>query len=188
MDNKKLKILIVDDGDDARTIYKDVFEKEGFDVIEALDGVEGLEKAIKEVPDVVFTGIIMPRMDGFSLKEELTKNVVTANIPVFMNSHMGREEDRKKSQASGIKDFFVVGMITPREVVVRIKTILEGGNYMLKINHTEHDAFRLISDLGLGNGFSCPKCGNEMVMDLKVSDLQNKEFAAKLICPICDGK
>ncbi|NTU66567.1 MAG: response regulator [Candidatus Moranbacteria bacterium] len=188
MDNKKYKILIVDDGDDARTIYKDVFEKEGFDVVEALDGVEGLEKAIKEMPDVVFTGIIMPRMDGFSLKEELSKNVATSNIPVFMNSHMGREEDRKKAQISGIKDFFVVGMITPKEVVVRIKATLEGGNYMLKVNHSDSDAFRLVNDLGLGNGFSCPRCGNEMVLNLKTISLPNKEFSAKLSCPICDGK
>jgi len=180
--------LIVDDDENIKAIYKDIFEREGFEVLEASDGMEGLEKAMKGIPDIIFTGIIMPRMDGFSLKEELSKNVATAGIPVFMSSHMGRTEDREKASQVGVKDFFVVGMITPKEVVARMRTFMEGNGYKVKIHRTEADAFRLAKDMGLGNGFTCPVCGEDMILELNATDLAKKEFSGRFLCPKCSQK
>lgn len=55
MENKKLKILIVDDDVDLREMYAEVFSNSNYEVIEAEDGVEGLDKATKEIPDIIFT-------------------------------------------------------------------------------------------------------------------------------------
>jgi DNA-binding response OmpR family regulator len=188
MGEDKLKILLVDDDENIRTMYAELFLKEGFEVEEAIDGLEGLEKATKNVPNMIFTGIIMPRMDGFALIESLKKNVATANIPVFMSSHMGRKEDHDKAKEAGVKDFFVVGMIPPKQVVARVKAIFEGGGrYLLKFDPKSLDAGKLSSDINLNDkNYFCPKCGSDLVISMEVLDISKREFKAKFICPSCN--
>lgn len=187
MANKR-KILIIDDSDDIRLTYVDVFDKAGFQVSEATDGLAGLEKSIKEKPDIIFTGIIMPRMDGFALKGELAKNVATADIPVAMISHMGRKEDEIKARELGVIDFIVQGITSPKDVVNRINAILDAqeNSYLVKIIPQDLDAPRLSSILKVSPLFQCPQCGQPMLLNLKSKDIVNREFSAKFICPECD--
>ncbi|MFA6160338.1 MAG: response regulator [Parcubacteria group bacterium] len=185
MEDKKIKILIVDDDEIVRGTYADIFRQEGFEVSEAVDGLDGMDKATKEIPDIIFTGIIMPRMDGFSLKESLAKNVNTSSIPVMMLSHMGREEDRIKAQELGIRNFIVQGMITPKQVLELVRNIFGNGAYRVKFNTIEMDAPRLSKDFGYGENFVCPSCGGEMSMNLEILDASKKEFKAKFVCPKC---
>lgn len=188
MNNKKVKILLVDDDEAVRGIYTDVFQREGFEVIEAKDGVEGLDKATKEIPDVVFTGIIMPRMDGFGLKDALVKNVNTVKIPVFMLSHMGREEDRKKAYERGIKDFIIQGMITPKQVVEKVNAIFGTREYRLRFSVADLDASKLAGDLHFNQNFKCQACQEDMVMALKILDAEKHELSARFICSNCGNK
>jgi PleD family two-component response regulator len=187
MDNDKLKILIVDDEEYIRTMYAELFAKEGFEVEEAVDGLEGLEKITKSVPDIVFTGIIMPRMDGFGLIDSLKKNVATANIPIFMSSHMGRKEDEDKAREVGVKEFFVVGMVSPRQVVERVKMTFKGSSrYLLNFDPRSLDAAKLAADINLNNrNYFCSKCGASLVLSLEILDASNQEFKTRFICPTC---
>ena len=186
MENKK-KILLVDDDESIRTMYAEIFNKEGFDVEEAIDGLEGLEKATQNVPDIIFTGIIMPRMDGFGLIESLRKNVATAEIPIFMSSNMGRKEDEEKAKEKGVKDFFIVGMIPPKQVVGRVKSLF--GNklsYTLKFDPKGLDATRLAEDIHLKErNYFCSKCGTDMVLSVEILNSEQGELKAKFICPVC---
>ncbi|HRY82896.1 MAG TPA: response regulator [Candidatus Moranbacteria bacterium] len=186
MEDKKVKILVIDDDEIIRGTYADIFRNEGFEVIEAIDGLEGMNKAMEIIPDIIFTGIIMPKMDGFSLKEALAKNVNTANIPVVMLSHMGREEDRQKAESLGVKDFIVQGMVTPRQVVERVRNIFGSLKYHLKFNAEEIDAPKLAKDFYFGEKFQCPSCLGEMILNLEVSNVDKKEFTAKFVCPRCN--
>jgi DNA-binding response OmpR family regulator len=186
MDNEKIKVLLVDDDDNLRTIYADVFRREGFDVVEANDGVDGLDKATRENPNVIFTGIIMPRMDGFSLKDALAKNVSTAEIPVLMLSHMGREEDRKKASESGIREFIVQGMISPNQVVEKVRAMFGSGEYHLQFDSLELDAPRLAGDFHFNPKFECPECMNsKLILNLEIIDVEKKHFKARFMCPKC---
>lgn len=182
---EKIKILLIDDDVDIRSMYAEIFKQENFEVIEAEDGVEGLDKATKETPNIIFTGIIMPRMDGFGLKEALAKNVSTASIPVIMLSHMGREEDRKKAFEIGVSDFVVQGMATPRQIVEKIKKMFSPTGYRLRFNPNDLDAPKLASDSNLNSRFECPKCSGEMILKLDQFDVSRKEFKAKLSCLKC---
>lgn len=184
-DNKKIKVLVVDDDDLVRNTYVDVFKQAGLEVDSAIDGVEGLDKATKLIPDIILTGIIMPRMDGFALKDALKKNVNTTDIPVFMLSHMGREEDKERAMESGVEDFIIQGITTPRQVVEKIKDIFDTGKYKLKIVSDELDAFKLANDLHLKPGFICDQCGEKMILNVKITDVDKREFTAKLVCPKC---
>lgn len=186
MENKK-RILLVDDDESIRTMYAEIFSKEGFDVEEAIDGLDGLEKATKNIPDVIFTGIIMPRMDGFGLIESLKKNVATADIPVYVSSHMGRKEDEEKAKEQGVKDFFVLGMIPPKKVVERVKSAFQKiTSYLLKFDSKEFDAVRLANDMDLKDkNYFCPKCGSDIALSVEILDPEKGELKAKFFCPSC---
>lgn len=185
MTNGKIKILLVDDDNDIRSMYAEVFKSQGFEVEEAIDGLDGFEKATQIIPDVIFTGIIMPRMDGFSLKENLSKHVATVNIPVIMSSHMGRKVDEDRAKELGIKDFIVRDMVSPKQAVERIRRVFSSGDYRIKFDLNSLDAPRLAQDMKLSGGFQCADCGAEMVLSLGASSLNSHEFSAKLICPNC---
>jgi len=175
------KILIVEDDEGTREIYAHVFKKEGFEVIEAVDGTDGLDKAIKNIPDVVFSGIMMPGMNGFELFEALKKNADTIQIPFVISSHMGRPEDQQKSKDLGIKDFILRNYVTPVEVVQRIKAVANAKKYKIKFDAGALDAPKLAADLHLPNQFKCPKCGTEMIMEV----FKKNELTDDFICPNC---
>jgi len=182
------KILIVDDDETIRTNYVDIFNAENFDVIEAVDGLEGLAKATEENPEVIITGIIMPRMDGFTLIQELKKNVATSSIPVFINSHMGREEDNLRAKDLEVRDFFVQGMVTPKQVVERVKAVFSPTGYKLKFNVDELDAPKIANDFHFKKDFSCPECSETMTLELEILDIGKHIFSAKFVCPKCGSK
>lgn len=179
-------ILIVDDDAPTREMYAEVFRQNDFDVIEARDGVEGLEKASShEGIDVIFTGIEMPRMDGFQLTAALKENPATAQIPVFVNSHLGREEDKAAAAELGVKDFIIRGIVPPREVVQRVLQSFEstGKSYLLKVDPYGYDGQMLISDLRLPDEFTCANCGSTLAVKLtSKSDI----LEAKIVCPNCE--
>lgn len=184
--NETKKILIVDDEEETRKMYAEVFRKAGFAINEAVDGIDALDKATKEIPDAIFTGIIMPRMDGFSLMEALKKNVITAGIPVIISSHMGREEDRQKANVLGARHFVVRGFTTPREVVKKIASLFDGGKeYRLEINNRSLDAPLLAQECGLNNDFECLECNDTLILKLITQSQNEKGMEAHLICPSC---
>lgn len=184
--NEKTKILIVDDDEETRRMYAEIFRNADFKVIEAKDGVEGLDKATTEAPNVIFTGIIMPRMDGFSLMESLKKNLATSEIPVIVSSHMGREEDRQKANLLGACYFIVRGFTTPNELVKKIKSLFIGGKeYYLELSTLSMDAPKLAHDLGLNNNFECLECDDKLVMKVITSDKDGGELEVHLVCPSC---
>ena len=189
MSDKKNKILIVDDNEEVRSLYVEVFKKENFEVEEAVDGLDGLDKANETIPDIIFTGIIMPRMDGFAFKEALSKNVNTANIPVVMSSHLGRKEDEIRAKEMGVRDFIIQGMVTPKQALRKIEELLKSDSrpaYFLKFNTEELDSLKLASDLNYSKGFKCLKCGTDMILKLRIQDTSKGEFSAQFVCPRCE--
>ena len=178
---KRKKILLVEDDENTRVMYAEVFKQRGFEVIEAVDGLEGLDKAIKEKPDVIFTGIVMPKMDGFMMFDALKKNVATSQIPVAISSHMGREEDQKKAMEMGAKDFIPRDFNTPIQVAERIRAIISGDLYNLRIQVSDLDARKLLADLKIGENMRCTKCEGELALSIT----RGQELKAKFVCLKC---
>ncbi len=182
----KHRILIVDDDVETRETYAEVFRNASFEVLEAQDGLEGMDIATKEKPDIIFTGIIMPRMDGFSMMEELQKNVATAGIPVVISSHMGREQDQQKANVLGAKDFILRGMTSPREVVQKIQSLLTAsGSYRLAIDQYSFDAQKLAKEINFSAKLNCLECNEKLCLEIKVKNPQENNFQARFICPNC---
>jgi DNA-binding response OmpR family regulator len=88
------RILVVDDNESLVRIVEGVLRNEGFQVLTAFDGIDGLEKAIREMPDLVILDIEMPRMNGYEVCRRLQRSEETARIPVLMLSVRGQVDTK----------------------------------------------------------------------------------------------
>jgi two-component system, OmpR family, alkaline phosphatase synthesis response regulator PhoP len=82
--NAKSKILLIDDDIDFVKATKTILESDGYEIIIAHEGNEGLQKAQKEKPDLILLDVIMPLKDGFTAAEQIKKDPKLSNIPVLM--------------------------------------------------------------------------------------------------------
>lgn len=178
------RVLVVDDDVNTRNLYANAFRAVNFSVREGKDGLDGLKMVNEENPDIIITGIIMPRMDGFGLVEELKKNIATARIPVIFISHLGREEDEKRAMEIGVKAFLVRDMTSPREMIERVNSILTSKEYILAIDPFGFDAAKFAEDLKLNPDFVCPeeKAGGRIALKLRKSSGDSKHFDAEITC------
>jgi DNA-binding response OmpR family regulator len=99
------RVLVVDDEEGIRVLCRVNLELGGFEVLEAADGVEAMEKARAEHPDLVFLDLMMPRMDGWQVLEELKSEPSTANIPVVVLTARTGEEDQMRGWGEGILEY-----------------------------------------------------------------------------------
>lgn len=120
------KILLVEDDEMLHGMYTQKFKNQGYEVISAYNGVEGVELSEKEKPDLILLDVIMPKMDGFVALKKIRKNEVTAGIPVILLTNLGQEEDVKKGKELGANDYFIKANHTPQEVVDKVHSVLQG--------------------------------------------------------------
>jgi len=179
--NKEIRktILIIDDAEDLRTIYVKKFRQEGFEVLEGRDGLDGLNTAFDKKPDLIITGIMMPRVDGFEVINTLKKDAQTKRIPVLVFSHLGRQEDIDKALSLGADDFLIQATFSPDDVVEKVrahlgrpKSVAPGGgetlagHFNLRLDLNKGDAVRLAQSMGFDPKFVCKSCGNTLVLDV----------------------
>ena len=165
-------------------IYAKNFRDEGFEVLTAHDGKEAWEMIIGgNIPDVVFTGIVMPRMTGFELIAKMQADSKLAKIPVAINSHRGRPEDEKMAREMSVDDFIIQGMVTPIEAVRRIKLLLGIHNvYKVVIVPNKYDGTALISFLNKQQGAVCDSAGDkEIFLELEPKS-EKGEFKVNIKC------
>lgn len=181
LDPSKKTILIADDDVDTLEMYATIFENAGYNVLRATDGLEAINITAAHVPHVIFTGIVMPRMDGFTMIDALRQNPRTSNIPVVINSHLGRDADKKRAEELGVRDFIVRGFTTPREAVERIGALLLRSDYIFRFDVHDPEARKLLRDLGDDRFFTCPR-GQEMAIKLTITDPRDLTFSARFSC------
>ena len=115
------KILIVEDEPNMVAGLRDNFEYEGFQVMTALDGVEGLERALKDSPDLVVLDVMMPRMSGLDVCKQLKAK--RPSIPIIMLTARGQEVDKVVGLELGADDY-VTKPFSIRELLARVKAVL----------------------------------------------------------------
>ncbi len=116
----KPKILIVDDEPDVVSMVKRTLSLEGFEVVEAFDGVSALDLAAQERPDVVLLDIMMPLMSGYEVCEQLKSNPETRDIPVLCLTSAHTPEARAHGFKAGA-DEVVTKPFLPAELVAQIR-------------------------------------------------------------------
>ncbi len=119
MEDAKL-ILVVDDESRMRRFMRMNLDLEGYRVIEAENGLEAVNRAREDLPDLVLLDVMMPEMDGF---EALRLIRETSNVPIIMLTVKGDEDDRVQGLELGADDY-VTKPFSPRELSSRIKAVL----------------------------------------------------------------
>ena len=120
MENHKEKILVVDDEVSIRRILETRLSMIGYSVITAGDGEEALEIYKKEMPNLIILDIMMPKLDGYGVCQEIRKE---SDIPIIMLTALGDVADRITGLELGADDY-VVKPFSPKELEARIKAIL----------------------------------------------------------------
>ena len=119
------KILLVDDSNTALMLEKMILNGAHYDLLTAKDGLEGVEKAIAEKPDLILMDLVMPRLDGFEACKRLRENEVTKKIPIIMVTTKGEAENREIGFKNGCSDF-VTKPFNNSELLVKVKKLLGG--------------------------------------------------------------
>jgi two-component system alkaline phosphatase synthesis response regulator PhoP len=118
---KRARILIVEDEPAMVAGLRDNFEYEGYEVISAVDGVQGLDRALSENPDLVVLDVMMPRMSGLDVCKQL--KIKQPGLPIIMLTARGQEIDKVVGLELGADDY-VTKPFSIRELMARVKAVL----------------------------------------------------------------
>jgi CheY-like chemotaxis protein len=126
LSNKKVQntILVVEDDKVLLTMYSKKLLSEGFNVINAEDGKDALEKFQNERIDLVLTDIMLPRMSGIEFLQEMRNTQKGKDIPVFVWTNLALEQEKKQAMSLGANEYLVKESLTLDEVVVLVKKYL----------------------------------------------------------------
>ncbi len=122
-DGAMTQILIVDDSPTEIHVLRKMLEKNGFEVLEAGSGAEGIEISKRIRPDLVLMDVVMPGLNGFQATRQLTRDADTAEIPVIIVTTKNQETDRVWGMRQGAKDF-LTKPVSEKILLEKIEQIL----------------------------------------------------------------
>lgn len=120
--NDNLKVLLIEDEKEVAELYRLKLSLDGYNVVVAADGTEGLKKAIEVRPDLIFLDIKMPGMDGFEVLKHLRSNEITKNTPVIILSNFDEQEMIEKGLSLGANEYFIKSQFNPGELSAKTKS------------------------------------------------------------------
>lgn len=117
------KILIIDDDIDTLHLVNLMLQKEGYHIVTATNGKEGMLKMSKEIPNLIILDVMMPEMDGYEVSRLLRQNPKTADVPILMFTAKSQLDDKVAGFESGA-DGYLTKPTHPTELLAHIKTLL----------------------------------------------------------------
>src|ERR1700689_22095 len=110
---RKMRILVVEDGITMRMFYRQVLERAGFEVEEAVNGLEGVERALTGSFDLLVVDINMPKMDGYQVIRAVREDEQLWRMPIITISSEAKEQDAQKAYEAGA-NFYLIKPIRPK--------------------------------------------------------------------------
>ncbi|MDP2860893.1 MAG: response regulator [bacterium] len=123
-ETKTKKILIVEDDPAIAQLYETELTLKGLEVVLAVDGAEGLEKAKTAKPDLILLDVMMPNVSGIDMLKSLKKDENLKNITVVMLTNFGQENLIQEAFALGIQGYILKYRVTPAELYDKIAILL----------------------------------------------------------------
>jgi CheY-like chemotaxis protein len=106
------KVLLVEDDNNLREIFQMRLTAEGYSAVTAADGEEGLVVAMKEKPDLIITDVMMPKLSGFEMVENLRSAPEMKDVKVIMMTALGQAEDQARGEKLGVVKYLVKSQVT----------------------------------------------------------------------------
>lgn len=123
---KQPLVLLAEDFEDARELYRDYLQFSGFDVETANNGRDAITRAVELQPDLILMDASMPVLDGWQATRELKANPITRHIPVLALTAHAFDDARREARAVGC-DGFVTKPCLPDDLVTKVRAALENG-------------------------------------------------------------
>lgn len=126
MDNKPKKILLVEDEFFIRDLYERYLKKNGFEVISAIDGEDGLQKALNNPVDLILLDIMMPKMTGIEVLSKIKEeSSIAKNTPVYLLTNQVQESIIKEAFKLGAEGYLIKAQLLPKQIVEEIQNIFK---------------------------------------------------------------
>ncbi len=119
------KILIIEDEKIISELLERKLLRENYDVAVTTNGLDGLDQMKKEKPDLVLLDIIMPKMGGFEVMEQMIQDRELKNIPVIVISNSGQPVEIDRVKKMGAKDWLIKTEFDPQEVLEKVRRQIE---------------------------------------------------------------
>lgn len=119
------RILFIEDESALQKTLGEILKQEGYQMISALDGEVGLELAKNQKPDLILLDLILPKLHGFEVLQQLAKDHQTKQIPVIVLTNLEEMEDIEKALELGATTYLVKENYSLEEIVKKIKKILD---------------------------------------------------------------
>jgi len=117
------RILIVEDQEDNRMILRRLLSNAGYDLIEAVNGEDGVALALSERPDLILMDIQLPVIDGYEATRRIKMNAELKSIPVIAVTSYALSGDEAKARAAGC-DAYVAKPFSPRQLLAKVREYL----------------------------------------------------------------
>ncbi len=166
-----IRILIVDDDELIREAIRAFLEKEGYAVLEAGDGTDGLRSVRQEKPDLIILDRLMPGVDGVKVCQAIKQDPSLQRIPILMMTSMGRKEDMVQGLEAGADDY-IIKPIDEAIFMARIRTLLRGARLFNKLEAEKRD---LLAILDISNAITSSLDSREVLYSIvkKISEIIN---------------
>ncbi len=123
MEGDRKKILMIEDDNFLRKLYRYKIEKENYIFMEATNALEGMNKAVTERPDVIILDMLLPRGSGFDFLEQAKKSDILREIPVIILSVLEQNQDIIEAERKGCYKYFKKSEATADDLLKAIKDI-----------------------------------------------------------------
>jgi two-component system chemotaxis response regulator CheY len=117
------RVLVVDDATVVRMYYRQILEAAGYQVTEAINGVEGLEKALLAPFDLAIVDVNMPVMDGFTFVRTLRRDPAIHGLPVLMTTTQSQTSDKLAALRAGV-NFFLIKPVSAADLALHVAAML----------------------------------------------------------------
>lgn len=187
------RILVVEDTELLRRMYKDRLVQDGYEVEDAGDGIAALTLLRDRPFDLVLLDLIMPRMGGIQVLEAVKLDPRTQSIPVVVLTNLGEEETIERAVSLGAVDYLIKNETRPADVSDKVKLVLDAftvtGNadqsFMVFPRSDAGDIEGLVAHAGLKRRLWCPACENELAIEMVPDPKRPGWYSARFACPSC---
>ena len=187
------RILVVEDTDLLRRMYRDRLVQDGYEVQDAPDGLAALSALRESQFDLILLDLIMPRMGGIQVLEAVKQDPRTQSIPVVILTNLGEEATIEQAVSLGAVDYLIKNETRPADVSEKVGLVLQAyktsgdasDQFVVYPAADRGDIDRLVEHAALKRRLWCPACENELALELVPDTKRTGWYSARFICPSC---
>lgn len=187
------RILVVEDTELLRRMYRDRLVQDGYEVTDAPDGLAALSLLRDQHFDLILLDLIMPRMGGIQVLEAVKQDPRTQSIPIVVLTNLGEESTIERAVSLGAVDYLIKNETRPADVAEKVKLVLDAfvateeksAAFVVYPDPSRGDVDALVQNAALKRRLWCPACENELALELVPDPKRTGWYEARFVCPSC---